>query len=60
MNKIRTINQTIQLLKEQDPDTAITERALREAVKNGKIPCRNGGNKILLNFEAVCEYFSMR
>ena len=60
MDKIRTINQTIQLLKESDPNTAITERALREAVKNNKIPHRNVGNKVLLNFDAVCAYFMMK
>ena len=60
MDKIRTINQTIQLLKEFDPNTAITERALREAVKNNKIPYRNVGNKVLLNFDVVCAYFMMK
>ena len=35
--KIRTINQTIKLIKEHDSDSAITERALREAIMNNEI-----------------------
>jgi len=57
MTKIRTINQTIQLLKEKDPYTAITERALRKAIKDNLIPYRTIGNKVLLNFDLVCDYF---
>lgn len=60
MVRIRTINQTMKMLKELDPDTAISEKALRRAVQENEIPHRNVGNKILLNFETVCEYYGMK
>ena len=59
MGKIRTISQIMKMLKEQDPETAITERALRRAVKDNLIPHRNVGNKVLLNYDDVCSYFMM-
>ena len=57
---IRTINQTIKMIKELDPETAVTEKTLRRAVKNNEIPHRRCGNRVLLNFELVCKYFSIK
>lgn len=57
MTRIRTINQTLKLLREQDPDTAITEKTLRRAVKNGELPYRMAGTRILLDYDCVCEYY---
>lgn len=57
MTRIRTIRQTARLIREQDPDTAITEKTLRRAVKNQELPYRVAGTRILLDFECVCEYY---
>ena len=57
MTKIRTIVQTVRMLKEQDPQTAITEKTLRRAVKNGEIPYRTAGTRVLLDYDRVCEYY---
>ena len=57
MTRIRTISQTAKLLKEQDPNTAITEKTLRRAVKNGELPHRTAGTRILLDYDRVCEYY---
>ena len=60
MSKIRTITQIMKLLKEQDPETAISERAIRMAVKKNEIPHIQVGNKVLLNFDDVCKYFLIK
>lgn len=57
MTRIRTIRQTARLFREKDPDTAITEKTLRRAVKNGELPHRMAGTRILLDYDCVCEYY---
>lgn len=57
MTKIRTINQTIKLLRELDPETAITEKSLRRAIRDGELPYRKVGNRTLLNVDVVCQYY---
>jgi len=57
MTRIRTIAQTAKLIREQDPESAITEKTLRRDVKDGKLVHRKVGTRILLDFERVCEYY---
>lgn len=57
MTRIRTINQILKLIREQDPDTAIAEKTLRRAVKNGELPHRMAGTRILLDYDCVCDYY---
>lgn len=58
MTKMRTIRQTIELLQKSDPDTSLTEHALRMMVKRGDIPFLRIGNKVLINFNSLCQYLS--
>ncbi len=53
MERLRTIEQTIQELKRVDPDTALTSWALRGLIREGKIPCIKIGSKSLLTVESV-------
>lgn len=53
MEKLRTIENTIIELKRIDPDTALTGWALRQLVKEGKIPALKVGTKQLISVEAV-------
>ena len=57
MVKIRTIRQIAALMKEHDPQTAITEKTLRRAIKNNELPHRMAGTRILLDYDRVCEYY---
>lgn len=56
MEKLRTIDNTIIELKKLDPDTALTGWALRQLVKEGKIPCMLVGSKQLITVESVERY----
>ena len=56
MEKLRTIDKVIEELKAADPDTALTGWALRNLVKEGKIPVLRIGSKQLLTVEAVERY----
>ena len=55
--RIRTIRETIKLIKEADPDTALSEKTLRRAVKNGEIPHRMAGSRVLLDVDYVSAYY---
>ena len=56
--KMRTISQAYEEIKTADANTALTERALRCAVKRGEIPCVRIGNKVLVSMDAVAAYMN--
>jgi len=58
MAKIRTIREMCELLREEDPGTAINEKILRRAIHSNVIPYRRIGKKFLLDYDEVCAYFS--
>lgn len=57
MKKIRTIRQAVTEIKEADPNSAISEHALRRIVNAGKIPHIREGNKFLIDLDKVYEYY---
>lgn len=56
MEKLRTIDKLIEELHKSDPDCALTGWALRQLVKEGKIPVMMVGSKQLLSMESVERY----
>ena len=58
MLKIRTIESAYNDIVREDPDTAITKRAIRTAVVNGLIPSRKSGGKYYVMVENIMRYFS--
>lgn len=58
MVRVRSIPETYQMLKADDPDSRITPSMLRRWVADGTIPCIRVGRKILLNYDSVLEYLS--
>ena len=56
--KIRTIPAVYKEIKQMDPDTAISENAIREAVRAKSIPSVKHGNRALVSLGAVLLYFS--
>lgn len=57
MSKMRTIKETTKYIKEKDPDTAITEYAIRKMVANKQIKSIRTGKKYLINIEEVERFF---
>lgn len=51
--KFRNIQDTVKILKSEDPDTAITEYAIREWVKNDKITYCKAGSKVYLDIDTL-------
>lgn len=56
--RMRTIPQAYLEIKEIDPDTALTLRALRRMVKNEEIPTVNVASKRLINLDLLLDKLS--
>lgn len=52
--RMRTIRECIAMLRSDDPQTALTEHALRCMVKQGTVPAIKIGNKNLINYDMLC------
>ena len=56
--RVRTLPAAAALLRELDPQTAVTLTALRRMVKRGEIPAVEAGTKRLINFDALLEHLA--
>ena len=56
--KLRSIEQTYQLIIQNDPDTSLTCHGLRTLVRNGTIPSVKVGRNIKLNYDTVMDILS--
>ena len=56
---MRTIKQAIEHIRTEDPDTALTEYALRRMVVSKTIPSTRIGTKYLLSLDILEEFLKM-
>lgn len=57
--RMRTIAETMKLVREQDPDTGLTETALRRMVIAGELPAVvKVGTKYLVNVDSLIQYLN--
>lgn len=56
--KMRTIEQAAAIIKEIDPDSALTKTAVRRLVTTGKIESVRIGTKYLINLDSLISYLS--
>jgi hypothetical protein len=56
MPRIRTLSEVYSYIKDMDPDTAITQNALRRMVVSGQVPCIKAGKKYLIDLDVLFEY----
>ena len=55
---LRSIKIAHELIRREDPETAITTHTIRMWCKEGKIKSLNAGNKILVDFVSLMDYIS--
>jgi|AGTN01.3.fsa_nt_gi hypothetical protein len=55
----RTINQTIELIKKEDPDTAVTIYLIRRLAKMGQVKSIQAGKKYIVDFNSVKKYLGI-
>ena len=53
--RMRTIPKAFEEIKQVDPDTDLTLRALRRMVSNGEIPVVRISNKVLINLDLLLD-----
>ena len=53
MIRTRTIREAAAYFKERDPNTCLTETAIRTLLRNGAVPCARVGKKYLVAIEAL-------
>ena len=56
--RMRTIPKAFEEIKQSDPDTNLTLRALRRMVSNGEIPVVRISNKVLINLDLLLDKLS--
>lgn len=56
MLRIRTLSETLQHIKDLDPDTAITANALRRMVVSGQVPSIKAGKKYLIDLDVLFDF----
>lgn len=55
---MRTIPKAFEAVKQADPNTDLTLRALRRMVNNGEIPVVRISNKVLINLDLLLDKLS--
>jgi len=55
---LRSIQNAFEMVKAEDPETAITVHTIRTWCKEGKIKCLSAGSKILVDIDSLKEYIS--
>lgn len=55
----RTLNQTIEIIKKVDKNSALTPYFLRWLCKTGQIQVLNAGSKYLINIDSLSDYLKI-
>ena len=58
MIRTRTIREAAAYFKERDPNTCLTETAIRTLLRSGAVPCARVGKKYLVTIEALEVYLA--
>lgn len=56
--RMRTLDETMKILREMDPDTSVSKYYVRQLALSGKISTRTTGRRRLINVDALIEYLS--
>lgn len=54
--RMRTAPGTLEIIKAQDPETAVTEHYIRRLIRTGAIPHVDVGRKKLVNVDQLLSY----
>ena len=58
IHRMRTINESVAIIKEMDEQSAITANCIRTLCKEGKVRCVFTGKKILVDLDALIAFLS--
>lgn len=60
MQRIRTIKETLQMIKQEDPNTGLSEFLIRKPANNYKIRSFKNGNKILIDYDSLLAFLQSK
>ena len=58
IHRMRTINESVAIIKEMDEQSDITANCIRTLCKEGKVHCVFTGKKILVDLDALIAFLS--
>ena len=60
MQRIRTITETLQMLKKEDPETCLSEFLIRKLANNYKIRSIKTGKKVLIDYDSLLAFLQSK
>ena len=58
--RMRTATGALEIIKQQDPDTAVTLHYIRQLISSGKVPFVPVGRKKLINVDELLAYLERK
>ena len=58
MKRMRTLNQTLAYIKENDPGSCISMNWLRTLIVSGEVPSHKAGRRYLVDLDALEQYLA--
>ena len=60
MQKIRTITETLKMIKQEDPNTGLSEFLIRKLANNYKIRSIKTGKKIMIDYDSLLAFLQSK
>ena len=58
MPRMRTVDQAVAQIRQDDPQSCLTRHALRKLVLTGVVPCVKTGKKRLINYDRLLAFLA--
>ena len=60
MERIRTINEAVQMIRKEDPESRISAYMIRQLAYNEKIRSIKSGSKVMIDFDSLLAFLQRK
>ena len=60
MERIRTINESVQMIRKEDPESRISAYMIRQLAYNEKIRSIKSGSKVMIDFDSLLAFLQSK
>ena len=60
MERIRTINEAVQMIRKEDPESRISVYMIRQLAYNEKIRSIKSGSKVMIDFDSLLAFLQSK
>ena len=60
MERIRTINEAVQMIRKEDPESRISAYMIRQLAYNEKIRSIKSGSKVMIDFDSLLVFLQSK